>query len=315
MNEQEKNNHLMRLASFFSVGTAFVLMIAKLATFILTGSMAILSSLFDSVQDMLTSLVNLIAVREATTPADKEHRFGHGKAQALGGLIQSLIIMLASCILLKESIIRLMNPQELREIGLGLSVTILAIILTAGLISFQRLVVKRTQSLSIKADLAHYTGDIFMNIGVCTSIIISYYLKWYFIDALFGIFVALYLICSISIVLKESLNMLMDKEISPQIRKEIKKTACSIIGVYDCFDLKTRLSGNEMFAQCSVSLDDELSLKDAHEKTDIIEEKIHQKYPTMHLVIHPEPISQNKRGRTKHQYILDQSKNPKLPTT
>ena len=130
MNEQEKNNHLMRLASFFSVGTAFVLMIAKLATFMLTSSMAILSSLFDSVQDMLTSLINLIAVREATTPADKEHRFGHGKAQALGGLIQSLIIIAASCILLKESIIRFMKPQELREVGLGLIVTILAIFLT-----------------------------------------------------------------------------------------------------------------------------------------------------------------------------------------
>ena len=307
----EENNHLMRLASFFSVGTAFVLLIAKFITFVLTGSMSILSSLFDSVQDMLTSLVNLIAVKEATTPADAEHRFGHGKAQALGGLIQSIIILIASFILLKESVLRLLNPQPIQGIGLGLGVTALALILTIGLVTFQKLVVKKTKSLSIQADLAHYTGDILMNIGVAISILTAYFFKWNFIDALFGALVACYLFYSITHVLRDSLNMLMDKEISISMRKDIKKTACSIEGVYDCFDLKTRLSGNEMFAQFSVSLDDEISLLEAHNKIDEIEHIIHQKHPTMNLVIHPEPISQNKRGRTKNKSI----KQTKLPRT
>ncbi len=295
----ETKNKLMRTASVLSVTTAFILAGLKGIAFFLTGSVAILSGLFDSIQDMLTSLVNLIAVREATTPADKHHRFGHGKAQALGGLFQSLIIIGASLILLKESVLRFLNPQPIHDVNLGVGVTLFAILITSVLVCFQRYVVKETKSLSIKADLAHYTGDIIMNIGIGISIILSYFLKWYFIDALFGVIVAIYLISAVIFVLRDSFNMLMDAEISSSVRKQIKRTACSIEGVYDCFDLKTRLSGNEMLAQFSVSLDDELSLVQAHDKVDEIERAICKKFPNMRLIVHPEPISQNKRGRIK----------------
>lgn len=291
----EQKNKLMRFAGVLSVGTAFLLAFIKGVTFMVTGSVAILSSLFDSIQDMMTSCVNLIAVREATTPADRHHRFGHGKAQALGGLFQGMIILGASLILLKESILRFFNPQPIREINLALAVTIVAIILTFLLVTFQRFVVRKTNSLSIKADLAHYTGDILMNIGVAVSILASYFFKWSFFDALFGVLVAGYLMVSVYYVVRESLNMLMDAEISPEVRHNIKKLACSVENVYDCFDLKTRLSGNEMFAQFSVSLDDSLTLVQAHDKMDVIEEVIQQQYPDMHLIIHAEPVSLNTR--------------------
>ncbi len=295
----KSKNKLMRLASALSVLTAFLLAIFKGIAFFLTGSVAILSGLFDSIQDMLTSLVNLIAVREATMPADKVHRFGHGKAQALGGLIQGLIIIGASLILLKESLLRFIAPQPIHEINIGIGITIFSIIVTCLLVAFQKHVVKKTNSLSIKADLAHYTGDVIMNAGIGISILLSYVFQWYFIDGLFGVIVSVYLITSIVFVLRDSFHMLMDAEISPQVRKQIKKTTCSISGVYDCFDLKTRMSGNEMMAQFSISLDDELSLVQAHDKIDEIERAVRQRFPNMHLIIHPEPISQNKRQRKK----------------
>ncbi len=297
--EEKTKNKLMRMASVFSVMTSFLLAGIKTVAFFMTGSVAVLSGLFDSIQDMLTSLVNLIAVREATTPADKHHRFGHGKAQALGGLFQGLIIIGASLILLKESVFRFFNPQPIREINFALIVTVIAVIVTCLLVAFQRYVVKKTASLSIKADLAHYTGDILMNIGVIASIILSYFFQWYFVDALFGVLVAFYLIASVILVLKESFNMLMDAEISVVVRKQIKTAACSIDGVYDCFDLKTRQSGNEIWAQFSVSLDDELSLLEAHNKIDEIESVVCRKFPDMRLIIHPEPVSQNKRGKVR----------------
>lgn len=298
----EHQNKLMRLACVFSVLTACVLTAIKAVTFFLTGSVAILAGLFDSVQDMMTSLVNLIAVREATTPADKHHRFGHGKAQALGGLFQGIIISGASLILLKESVLRLLNPQPIQEMGLGLIITLVAVILTFFLVMFQKKVVRQTNSLSVRADLAHYTGDIFMNIGIIVSMVISYFYQWYFVDALFGILVVGYLGYSVFFIFQASFNMLMDAEISPLIRKQIKRITCSLDGVYDCFDLKTRQSGNELFAQFSVSLDDELTLAQAHDKIDKIEEAIQKTFPDMHLVIHPEPISQNKRGRNKNTH-------------
>ncbi len=287
----QKNNRLMRLAGIFSVLTAGTLVITKAVAFYLTGSVAILSGLFDSAQDVLTSLVNLIAVKEATTPADSDHRYGHGKAQAIGGLVQSFIILSAAFVLLKESVMRLFQPSELQEIGIGLGVTALAFVLSFCLVCFQKSVLKRTHSLSIKADLAHYTGDLFMNIGIAVSILCAYYLHWFFVDSLFGILVAIYLFCSVTCVSRESLNMLMDKEISRNIRRNLKKTVRSVDGVYDCFDLKTRLSGNEMYAQFSVALNDQLSLPQAHEKVHEIEKIICQKYPSLKVMIHPEPYS------------------------
>ena len=283
MDFTQKNNRLMRLASIFSVLTAGTLVITKAVAFYLTGSVAVLSGLFDSAQDVLTSLVNLNAVREATTPADSDHRYGHGKAQAIGGLVQSFIILSAAFVLLKESVMRLFYPSEIQEIGVGLGVTALAFVLSFCLVCFQKTVVKRTHSLSIKADLAHYTGDLFMNIGIAASILCAYYLHWYFVDSLFGILTASYLFCSVACVLRESLNMLMDKEVS---------IVCSVDGVYDCFDLKTRLSGNEMYAQFSVALNDRLSLPQAHEKVHEIEKTICQKYPSLKVIIHPEPHSE-----------------------
>ncbi len=294
MDFTQKNNRLMRLASIFSVLTAGTLVITKAVAFYLTGSVAILSGLFDSAQDVLTSLVNLVAVKEATTPADSDHRYGHGKAQAIGGLVQSFIILSAAFVLLKESVMRLFHPSGLQEVGFGLGVTALAFILSFCLVCFQKAVVKRTHSLSIKADLAHYTGDLFMNIGIAVSILCAYYLQWYFVDSVFGILVSAYLFCSVACVLRESLNMLMDKELSKDIRQNLKKIVRSVDGVYDCFDLKTRLSGNEMYAQFSVALNDQLSLPQAHEKVHEIEKIICQKYPSLKVIIHPEPYS--KRG-------------------
>lgn len=295
----EQKNKLMRTACVLSVTTALFLTAIKAVTFFLTGSVSILAGLFDSIQDMMTSVVNLIAVREATTPADKHHRFGHGKAQALGSLFQGIIISVASCVLLKESVLRLINPQPIHEIMFGLMITGIAVILTFVLVLFQKNVVQKTNSLSIRADLTHYTGDIFMNIGIMLSMTMSYFCQWYFIDSLFGICVAVYLGISVFHIFKESFNMLMDAEISSDVRQQIKKISCSLDGVYDCFDLKTRLSGNEMFAQFSVSLDDNLTLRQAHDKIDKIEEAIQKIFPQMNLVIHPEPVSQNKRGRNK----------------
>ncbi len=296
---QEQHNRLMRIASILSVATALFLAGLKAITFFVTGSVAILSSLFDSIQDMMTSLVNLIAVREATMPADKQHRFGHGKAQALGGLFQGFIITGAAIILFKESVERFFYPQPVQEVNFGLIITGIAIVLTIMLVQFQKYVIRKTNSLSIKADLTHYAGDIIMNIGVGVSILVSYLAKWYFVDALFGIVVSVYLIYSVLSVFKEAMNMLMDAEVSPDVRKQIKQIACSVEGVFDCFDLKTRLSGNEMIVQFSVSLDDNLTLFQAHNKIDEIEAVIHRQFPDMQLIIHPEPVSQNTRQNKK----------------
>lgn len=284
-----KNRKLMRVAGRTSIGVAIILIISKLITFLLTGSMAILSSLFDSVQDAMTSTVNLIAIRHATEPADSKHRFGHGKAQALGGVSQAFIIAVASLFLLKESIHRLFEPQEITEIGLGIGITVFALLLTIMLTQFQKYVIKQTGSLSIKADMAHYTGDIFMNIGVVISIAVSYYMGWTYIDAIFGIGVAIYLLIVVYQIVIESFNMLMDTEMPNSFRKKITDIVLSFSPVIHMHDLKTRQSGDCIFIQFCIHMDKDLTLEQAHNIADEIELSITKQVPEAQVFIHTEP--------------------------
>lgn len=290
MEQKVSENHkLMKKASIASMAVAVILIVSKLVTFLLTGSMAILSSLFDSIQDAMTSTVNLIAIRHATEPADKNHSFGHGKAQALGGVSQAFIIAVASLFLLKESIHRLFEPQQITQITLGVFITVIALILTIALTRFQKYVVRKTGSLSIKADMAHYTGDILMNIGVIISMILSFYLNWTCIDALFGIGVAVYLLIVVYQITTESFKMLMDTEMPPAFRKKIKNLIMNFPQVIEMHDLKTRQSGDCIFIQCCIHMDKNLTLEQAHDITDNIEEAVLSQVPEAQLIIHIEP--------------------------
>ena len=288
-----ENNQLMKQASYASVIVAAALIILKGITFLLTGAVSILSSLLDSVQDMLTSIVNMIAVKHATEPADRKHRFGHGKAQALGGLVQSFIIALAAIVLLIESCRRFLNPMPISHITMGVVITLFAILMTLILVRFQTVVVQKTQSLSIKADRAHYAGDVFMNIGVLVSIFVSYYTGWLYVDSLFGISVAIYLGVTVYQVLKESFSMLMDTEMPEEFRKQIKEITLSFPEVIVIHDLKTRQSGSVAFVQFCIHLEEALTLRQAHDITDKIEHQIKRRFPDTSVIIHAEPERKN----------------------
>ena len=289
MKTNTQKNKMMKHAAYASLTVAITLILLKGITFLLTGSVAILSSLFDSAQDFMTSAVNLVAVRQATAPADKKHRFGHGKAQAIGGLIQGIIILTAAVFLMYESVNRLFMPKELTQMGTGIIVTLIAIILTVLLITFQAHVIRETGSLSIKADRAHYTGDILMNVGVIASMLITRYLGWGYADSLFGVGVALYLFVVVYQVAGESLEMLMDAEMPEEFRQQIQNIAASFPDVLYIHALKTRRSGSNAFVQFCVHMDDSLTLRQAHNITDMIEDRIKERFPDTEIIIHAEP--------------------------
>lgn len=287
--KRQENNRLMKQAGYASVSVAVFLVSLKAVTFMLTGSVAILSSLFDSVQDMMTSAINMIAIRQSVNPADKEHRFGHGKAQAIGSLIQSFIITAAGLFLLLESVERFCRPQPLNQIGIGLVIMVVAVLSTIILVHFQSYVIRRTQSLSVKADKTHYTGDILMNIGVMVSMVLTYLTGWTRWDSLFGCGVAIYLFIIVYQIIRESFGMLMDTEMPEDFRKQIEAVACSFPPVKNIRDLRTRQSGSNAFVQFCIILDESLTLRQAHDITDQIEDKIKERFPDTEIIIHPEP--------------------------
>ncbi len=280
---------LLRLATRAAVAVAVLLIVAKLVAWFLTDSVAILSSLMDSVLDAGASLVNMYAVAHALTPADREHRFGHGKAEALAGLAQSAFISGSALFLLAEASQRLFEPQTIARDDIGIAVMVLSLVLTIGLLMFQRYVIRRTNSIAISADSLHYRGDILANIGVILALVLAGRFGWVHADAIVAILVAFYILYGAWGIIRSALDQLMDRELPDAQRQRIRQIALDHDQVEDVHDLRTRSSGIHTFIQMHLELDGELPLLAAHEIADQVEAAIQAAFPGAEVIIHQDP--------------------------
>ncbi|HIP06314.1 MAG TPA: cation diffusion facilitator family transporter [Mariprofundaceae bacterium] len=278
----------MRLATYASATVAIILIIAKLIAWMWTDSITILATLIDSCLDAAASLITLFAVHHALQPADKEHRFGHGKAEALAGMGQSMFIAGSAAFLLLESINRLLHPKELEVLNIGIVVMLISIALTAGLIAFQQHVVRQTGSTAIAADSIHYKTDLLVNVGVIIALLLAMY-GWPGFDPIFAIAIAFYILHSAWEIASEAIDQLMDKELSDEDRADIKQLATSHPEVKGIHDLRTRKAGLTNFIQFHLELDGNLSLLQAHAIADEVEATIKEKWTDAEVIIHEDP--------------------------
>ncbi len=292
------NGRLMRLATYASVAAAMALILVKAVVWLLTGSVAILSSLLDSALDAAASMVNLLAVRQSLTPADREHRFGHGKAEPLAGLAQSAFIAGSAVLLLVEAVKHLAEPRPIPHTGVAVAVMLVSVAVTTGLVAFQRHVIARTNSTAIRADRLHYTGDILVNGGVILSLLLGRWLDAPMIDPLFGAAVGFYILYCAWCIARLSLDMLMDRELPDEDRKRIRDLCLRHPAVRDMHDLRTRVSGPSIFMQLHVELDGGLTLLDAHAITDELERKLEAAFPGAEVLIHQDPAGIAEPRRT-----------------
>jgi len=286
----DDDGRLMRMATYASVATATILIFAKLAAWAVTGSVALLSTLIDSALDAAASLINLWAVRHALTPADHDHRFGHGKAEALAGLGQAAFIAGSGGVLVVEALSRLYHREPVTNEGIGIAVMVFSSLLTALLIRFQRKVVARTNSLAITADATHYTADVMINGSVVVSLLMSLLLGWTFADPLFAVAIAGYLMWSGWHIIVASFDTLMDRELPEAERQRIGEIARAHPMVRDMHDLRTRTSGLRGFAQLHLELDADLPLHRAHQIADEVEAAINAAFPSLEIIIHQDPV-------------------------
>ncbi len=280
----------MRRATYASVSVAFALIIIKFIAFILTGSVSLLSSLIDSVLDSLASVLNFIAVRHALEPADEEHRFGHGKAEPLAGLGQAAFVMGSSLFLIFEAINRFVHPQMVEHGNIGILVMLLSLFATIALVIYQRHVIKETGSIAIQADSIHYLSDITLNIGVILAIFMSTYLDWTMADPAVAMLIAFYIIYTAWKIVKQSLDQLMDRELSDDDREKIKTIVKEHPEVIDLHDLRTRASGTDIFIQTHLDLKGDMSLNEAHHISEEVEEKLQIAFPNADIIIHQDPF-------------------------
>lgn len=280
---------LRRLATYASVAVAAVLIAAKFAAWLETGSVALLSSLVDSLLDAAASLVNLLAVRHAMTPADREHRFGHGKAEPLAVLGQSAFIIGSAMLLLAEAIRRLISPAPVENAAAGVAVVVFSILVTIGLVSYQRYVVRRTGSIAISADELHYRSDLVLNSSVIAALILGSVFDFPLLDPLFGAAIGIWIVCSAVRLARLSLFQLMDHELPDDEREKIREIAQSHPDVVAAHDLRTRVAGPTSFIQIHIEMDGAMSLIRAHEISDEVEAELRAAYPNAEVIIHQDP--------------------------
>lgn len=287
--DPQRAARLMRLATYASVSTAILLVTTKFGAWIATDSVAMLSALIDSALDVLASLVNLLAVRKALQPADQEHRFGHGKAEALAGLGQAAFISVSAVFLLFQATRRLASPEALENSGIGIAVMVLAIVATLALVIFQRYVVRQTGSVAIAADSLHFRSDLLLNASVIAALILSASFGWRSADPIFAIGIAAVVLFSAWRILRMAFDTLMDREFSDDLRERIRSIVLSHPEVRDMHDLRTRKSGTNSFIQLHLDLAVDISLLRAHEIADAVEAKIKETFPEAEVMIHQDP--------------------------
>ena len=279
----------MRQATYAAVAVAVTLIIMKSVALYLTGSVAMLGTLADSSLDGAASLLNLFAVRVSMTPADREHRFGHGKAEALAGLGQSIFIFVSAGFIAWESVHKLLNPVAIENSTAGVVVLIGALALTLGLVAFQRHVVAQTGSLAIAADSIHYRGDLLMNLSALGAIVLSSFLGLYWADAIGGLLIAALIGFSAVQIALAAYSQLMDTEFGDVDRARIADIAKANPEVVNIHDLRTRTAGTQTFIQFHMELDGKMTLSKAHRISDEVEARVIEAFPGAEVIIHQDP--------------------------
>jgi ferrous-iron efflux pump FieF len=254
-----------------------------------TGSVAMLGSLADTALDLIASLVTLWGVRLAAQPADNDHRFGHGKAEALAALFQVFVIALSGVAILARSIQQLLAGQITANAEYGIGASVIAILATMGLLAYQRFVIARTGSVAIGADHVHYQSDVLLNIAVIAALAIDQYGGVRGADPLFGIAIALWLVWGAWRASGQAVNQLMDREWPAERRAAFLKVAGQHPELAGIHDLRTRTSGTHDFVQFHVWMDPQMTLDDAHRVMDEVEEKLMLAFPDTEILIHPDP--------------------------
>jgi len=280
---------LLKAATYAAVATAGTLIAVKAVAWGLTGSVSVLSSLVDSLLDILASFINLLAVRHALQPADAEHRFGHGKAEAIAGLGQAAFIAGSGLFVLFEVADRLIHPEPVTHGTIGVGVMIFTILATAALVQFQRYVVGKTGSVAISADSLHYVSDVLTNGSVIVALLLDAWLGWWLIDPLFGAAIAAYIIFNAWTIARQSYHLLMDRELSDDAREKIIAIATAHPEVISVHDLRTRSSGTQTFIQLHLEMDGSMLLCRAHEIADEVENRIREAFPNAEVIIHQDP--------------------------
>lgn len=290
----EVASRIARRAAQLSVAAALFLIALKVWAWLASGSVAMLAALADSTLDLAASLFTYFAVRLAATPPDREHRYGHGKAEAFAGLFQAGLVMVSAALILVEALRRLIDPQPLEAAPQALAVMAISIVVSAALVWAQSRAIAATGSLAVRGDRAHYLSDLASNAAVIIGILGAAYAGLAWADTAAAVFVTVWLALGAWDIARSAADHLMDREAPEALRTRVRELALGEEGLRGVHDLRTRLSGPYLHIQFHADLDPDMTLEAAHRIIVAAEGRIRAEYPNADVIIHPDP-----RGRAE----------------
>ena len=286
-----RNPRLRRTATQIGLVVAVALVIVKLAAWLVTGSVALLTSAIDALVDTGASLVTFFGVRYAERPADGEHRFGHGKGEAVAAFTQAAFLGGAALVLTFQSAERLVFPERLHDLRLGVITVVTSLVAAFGLVLLQTAVVRRTGSTAVAADRAHYLADLAVNGAVLTALLLAHLTGWRRIEPAFALAIACAMLWTARSIANNALVQLLDREISRDDRERIRAAVLSVDGVRNVHDLRTRFSGDRTFVEYHLEVDGGLSVESGHAIGDSTEAAIEAVLPgAVEATAHLEPL-------------------------
>jgi ferrous-iron efflux pump FieF len=294
-----ERDELTKRAAIASVSMALFLVALKIWASVVTGSVAMLGSLADTALDLIASLVTFFGVRWAAVPADSDHRFGHGKAEAIAAFIQVILITISALGIGWRAIDRMGTGARTEGLELGVGVSAVAILATFALLAYQRYVVRRTASVAIHTDHIHYQSDLFLNMAVIAALVLDQLLGWRLADPIFGLCIAAWLLYGAWSAASHSVDQLMDREWPAEEREAFLAETRNFPELAGLHDLRTRHSGSQRFVQFHVWVPADWTVGEAHDRMDRVEEKLQQRFPATEILIHLDP-----EGHTDRETLL-----------
>jgi cation diffusion facilitator family transporter len=281
---------LRAFAARTSLVVAVVLVFIKLAAWLATGSIALLTSAVDALVDTGASLVTYFGVRYAERPPDREHRFGHGKGEAVAAFTQATFLAGAALVLTFQAVERLLFPQPLDALELGAWVIAASMLAAAALVAMQTWVVRETGSTAISADRAHYLTDVAVNAAVLLALGVTKWTGWTRADPSFALLISCYMVWSAFAIARDALVQLLDRELSTTDRRRIKEAVLACGGVRSIHDLRTRHSGDRTFVEYHLEVDPGLTIVAGHAIGDATETAVQTLLPgVVEVIAHIEP--------------------------
>lgn len=305
----DSRTRLARSAALASITVAILLVTLKTWATLRTGSTAMLGSLADSALDLIASLATLAGVWIASQPADENHRFGHGKAEALAAIFQVMLIALSASGIAFRAVTRLIEGGRIEAAPEGMAVSVIAILATLLLLAWQRYVMARTRSVAIGADHVHYQSDLLLNLAVIAALALDQYAGFTKADPLFGLAIAAWLLWGAWNAAGEAIDHLMDKEWPEDRREAFLAVLAKHPDIRGVHDLRTRTSGADDFAQFHMAVDPHLNIAAVHDLMDDVEARIARDFPGVEVLIHPDPVGLvNEEGVAAEELLPDSAR-------